>query len=248
MSFRIMCVALWFVFSMAGASLAEEKANPDLELALQLASLLQSARSVVAAEQAHINDPDIADKGLSGDAVLARATAGYLERTGTDLAAVAPDTVNAKLLAAMSAAVRQVMDENAATINHAGIGFKGFVPAVFARLVNEHFSLAAGDLAVIKVTAPLDLVRNRKSRPDAWEAGVIKDHLLSPDWVKGEVYSEVTEVKGRPAFRAMVPEYYGEGCLACHGAPKGEVDITGYPKEGGTLGDLGGVISITLFQ
>jgi hypothetical protein len=27
-----------------------------------------------------------------------------------------------------------------------------------------------------------------------------------------------------------------------------EVDITGYLKEGGKLGDLGGVISITLFR
>ncbi|MEO8242437.1 MAG: DUF3365 domain-containing protein [bacterium] len=217
-------------------------------MALQLASLLQSARSVVASEQAHINDASLADKGLSGDVVLARATAEYLKKTGTDLAAISPDSVNGKLLAAMSGAVRQVMDENAASINHPGIGFKGFVPAVFARLVNEHFGLAAGDAATIKVTAPLDLVRNRRARPDAWEAAVINDHLMSPDWAKGEVYSELTEVNGRKAFRAMVPEYYGEGCLACHGAPKGEIDITGYPKEGGKLGDLGGVISITLFQ
>jgi len=45
-----------------------------------------------------------------------------------------------------------------------------------------------------------------------------------------------------------VPEYYGEACLACHGNPKGEVDITGHPKEGGALGDLGGAISITLYR
>ena len=38
------------------------------------------------------------------------------------------------------------------------------------------------------------------------------------------------------------------GCLTCHGEPKGEIDVTGYPKEGGKLGDLGGVISITLFR
>ena len=44
-----------------------------------------------------------------------------------------------------------------------------------------------------------------------------------------------------------MPEYYSKGCLACHGEPKGELDVTGYPKEGGKLGDLGGVISVTLF-
>jgi hypothetical protein len=90
-------------------------------------------------------------------------------------------------------------------------------------------------------------VRNRKSRPDAWEDQVITEYLLSPEWQKGAVYSSLTETGDREAFRVMVPEYYTEGCLACHGSPAGEVDVTGYPKEGGALGDLGGVISITLY-
>ena len=46
----------------------------------------------------------------------------------------------------------------------------------------------------------------------------------------------------------LVPEYYGAACLSCHGEPKGEIDITGYPKEGAKLGDLGGVISIAIFN
>jgi hypothetical protein len=46
----------------------------------------------------------------------------------------------------------------------------------------------------------------------------------------------------------MVPEYYAASCLACHGSPKGEMDITGYPKEGRSVDDLGGIISITLYH
>jgi hypothetical protein len=46
----------------------------------------------------------------------------------------------------------------------------------------------------------------------------------------------------------MMPEYYASSCLSCHGSPKGETDITGYPKEGGHEGDLGAIISITLFD
>lgn len=248
MIFRTAFAAMCSLVILAGAGTSQVKTEEDLALALQLATLLQSARSVVASEQAQINDPAIGDKGLSGAVVLARAAAGYHERTGRDLAATPQDSIDGRLVAAMSAAVQQVMDENAATINHQGIGFKGFVPAVFARLVNERFSVGAQGVAEIKVTAPPDLVRNRKSRPDAWEAQVILDHLLAPDWEKGAVYSELTESNGRAAFRVMVPEYYGEGCLACHGMPLGEVDITGYPKEGRKLGDLGGVISITLFK
>jgi hypothetical protein len=58
----------------------------------------------------------------------------------------------------------------------------------------------------------------------------------------------MVSINGRPAYRIAVPEYYRQSCLACHGSPKGEPDITGYPKEGRKLGDLGGVMSIVLFQ
>ena len=227
---------------------AETTEGEDLDLALRLAAMLQSARAVIAAEQDRINDPALGDKGLSGKAVLARATETYLERMGALPAPAAPDPREAAVMAAMDAAIVEVMDANAGSIDRAGVGFKGFVPAVFGRLVSESFSEKVGGLAAIKVTAPAELVRNRKARPDPWEAQVITDHLLSPGWERGAVYAAEAEVAGQPAFRVMVPEYYGQGCLSCHGAPKGELDITGYPKEGGTLGALGGVISITLIR
>ena len=48
--------------------------------------------------------------------------------------------------------------------------------------------------------------------------------------------------------RTLIPEYYGPSCLTCHGSPQGEIDITGFPKEGAREGDLGGIISITLYR
>jgi hypothetical protein len=36
--------------------------------------------------------------------------------------------------------------------------------------------------------------------------------------------------------------------LSCRGGPKGQPDITGYLKEGGTPGQPGAVISILLYQ
>lgn len=227
---------------------AQQSNDADLDLALQLAVLLQSARSVIGAEQALINDPAIGDKGLSGTEVLSRATAAYLAKTGTPPLSDGLDARDAELVAALMDSITEVMDANAGSINREGVAFKGFVPAVFGRLVTEAFGDKVGDMAQIKVTAPVNLVRNRKSRPDAWETQVITESLLSPDWPKGAIFSALTETGGRQAFRVMAPEYYSDGCLACHGSPAGEVDITGYPKEGGELGDLGGVISITLFR
>jgi hypothetical protein len=119
---------------------------------------------------------------------------------------------------------------------------------VFGRLVNERFKEKVGDQARIKVTAPVSLVRNRAARPDAWETEHIQEELLDPSWPKGQVFAATTEQNGREAFRILVPEYYSAGCLTCHGEPKGEIDITGYPMEGGRLDDLGGVISVTLFR
>ena len=123
-----------------------------------------------------------------------------------------------------------------------------FLDRVFARLVAESFDHLAKGEAEVKVTAPLELVRNRKARPDPWEIEIIEKRLLDPAWSPGQPFSAKVETNGRPAFRVMVPEYYVESCLVCHGSPKGEMDITGYPKEGRKLNDLGAVISITLYH
>jgi hypothetical protein len=71
---------------------------------------------------------------------------------------------------------------------------------------------------------------------------------MSATWPKDQIFSEVAKSKGKDAYRTAMPEYYGASCLSCHGSPAGEVDITGYAKEGAAVDDLGGVISITLYR
>jgi general secretion pathway protein A len=46
-------------------------------------------------------------------------------------------------------------------------------------------------------------------------------------------------------LRVVMPIYYAKDCLACHGEPKGDLDISGYPKEGHKEGDLAGAITVT---
>ena len=220
----------------------------DLAIAQSVAEMLRDARTVISEKQDLINDPNLGDKHLTGEAVLNQAIAIYTKATGVDPKKIDPSTRQARLLRAMMGAIVEVVDDNQATINEKGTGFKGFIPAAFARLVDEAFERLAKGEAEVKVTAPSELVRNRKARPDAWEADIIKTKLLDPAWPTGQPYFATAEAEGRPAFRFMVPEYYGESCLTCHGTPKGEMDITGYPKEGGKLNDLGAVISITLYH
>jgi hypothetical protein len=228
-------------------SVSAPAAEDDAAIAQSLAEMLRAARVVIAESQAKIDDAAVGDKGLSGRVVLDLAIQKYKAATGVDPASIDPKLRQGVLLQALEDSIVEVMDENQAQINAKGTGFKGFIPAVFARLVDEAFARHAKGEAEIKVTAPANLVRNRKARADAWEANVINTKLLQPDWPKGQPYSATVQ-EGRPAFRIMVPEYYAESCLACHGTPKGEMDKTGYPKEGGSAGDLGAVISITLFR
>lgn len=241
----VMAIA-WAALSPTGASRAAT--DDDTEVAMRLANLLRAARSVISNNQALINDPDVGDKGLTGDKVLAEAILLYEAQTGEDPRDADPASREGQLLQAQMDAILAVMAENQPSINAPGIGFKGFIPAVFARLVNENFNAAVGDLARAKVTAPPELVRNRKARPDDWEKAVIAEDFLAPGWETGMAFSEIVDVEGRDAFRILVPEYYGASCLSCHGEPAGEVDVTGYPKEGGKEGDLGAAISITLFK
>jgi Protein of unknown function (DUF3365)/Photosystem II reaction centre N protein (psbN) len=222
--------------------------NEDPTIALSLAEMLRDARAIISNNQSRINDPGLGDKGLTAQIVLDEAIETYKKNTGVDPRTVDPASYQGRLLRAMMAAIGEVVDANQTTINVKGIGFKGFIPAVFGRLVAESFARSAKGEAELKVTAPPELVRNRKARPDSFEETIIKSKLLDPAWPRGQPYAAMAEARGGEAYRVMVPEYYAASCLICHGSPKGELDITGYPKEGANLEDLGGVISISLYR
>ncbi len=242
-SFLSLFIAALPILSLASARAASDE---DRAIADSLAAMLRAGRSVISESQPLINDPKAGPKGLTGEAVLARALAAFEKATGVDPRSLDAASRQGRLIGFEMKAIVEVMDANQATIDTPGMGFKGFIPAVFARLVSEAFDKMAAGEASIRVTAPPELVRNLKARPDAWEKQVIADEFRSPTWPKGQSYEAVVGEGSAKQFRIAVPEYYSASCLSCHGAPKGEMDITGYPKEGAKLGDLGGVISIEL--
>lgn len=244
----------WFTFvlvlaigTLAHSGSSAERPD-DQAIAERLAEFLRSARTVVSSYQELINDPTRGDKSLTGERVIAEATAIFELKTGQNPLARGPQSREGRLLMAQMDAIRDVMAENQGTINASNVAFKGFIPAIFARLSNEKFEERVGVEARIKVTAPEGLIRNRTARPDGWERVVLSEKFADADWPREQSFSEVVDVNGRTAFRLIVPEYYEASCLACHGGPEGELDITGYPKEGGKEGELGAAISVTLFK
>jgi hypothetical protein len=218
------------------------------QIANNLATMLRSGRTVISRMQDRINDPNIGNKGIDGKWVLVEAGALYQQSTKIDPITIDPSSLNGQLIRSQMDSIAEVIEVHQATLNRPGVGFKGFIPAVFSRLVNEAFGRRAQGVAEMKVTAPPQLVRNPKVQPDEWELNIIQTKLQSSAWPKGEAYTVIAPKNGTVAMRTLLPEYYGQSCLGCHGSPKGEVDITGFPKEGAHVGDLGGVISITLYR
>jgi hypothetical protein len=223
-------------------------AESDAHVAKSLATMLSAARTVISKNQDRINDPNIVNKGIDGKMITAEASAIYTKAMEVDPNLIDPHSLEGQLLRMQLDSIAEVMDVHQDTINRQGVGFKGFIPAVFARLVNEAFVRRAAGIADIKVTAPPLLLRNPKVQPDSWEMEIIKSKLLSPSWPTGQTYSAAVSKDGVEAERTLFPEYYGRSCLSCHGAPQGEIDITGFAKEGAKEGDLGGIISITLYR
>ncbi len=219
-------------------------AGPQADSGKELTTLYRSARKVISKNQGLINEKR-SGKKLTADYVIKTTLMNFKDATGHELD-MGNDPLGGKK--AMLAAVRSVMDEAQDLINDADVGFKGFLPAIFARQVGTAFGKNTGGKITIKLTAPKKYVRNRANRPDKWEKSVISGKFAKAEYEKGKPFYEDSSVKGKAAFRYILPEYYSESCLSCHGGPKGSLDITGGKKEGGVLGELGGAISLTIYK
>ena len=84
--------------------------------------------------------------------------------------------------------------------------------------------------------------RNSADQPDEFESAAL---TAFNDGTAAE-FSEIAKVDGKEVFRYVAPMRIEENCLDCHGEPAGEIDVTGFPKEGWKLGDVGGAISIVM--
>ena len=215
-------------------------ANEATEVAEHLIELVKIGREVVSEHQATINDATKAEKGFTADFVADEVMERFKKKTKIDLRV--PNVVpQASFYLALVEAEREVVDEAQPVINRQGVGFKGFLHAVFARRVGEHFNKKTG--IRMKLTG-IDY-RTPKSKPDEFEQEVLR-MFSDPRHPKDQVYVRSTMVDGRPVLRMMDPEYASVSCLSCHGAPKGEQDIAGMKKEGWKEGSLAGAISLVL--
>lgn len=217
------------------AGAANESETADL-----LVKLLKAGRGVVSANQDLINDATKGYKGFTAESLESTVISKYREQTKIDLSKP-PSTQPERLLHFLLQSGKEVVAEAQPIINKQGLGFKGFLPAVYARKTGEKFYQKTG--IRLKLTG-IDY-RFPGNKPDEFEFEVLK-MFADPRHPKGQEYSKSTMVNGKPVLRLMSPEYAAATCLKCHGDPKGERDITGGRKEGWKEGDLAGAISLML--
>jgi hypothetical protein len=244
---RMKKIMVTLVLLGVGLSPTTALANPDvIETGRLLAVLLDSGRVTIGANQSLINDPAKGDKGFTPEVFEQQLIATFKQRTGIDLAdlknAQVPENARPMLLQLVEESKKTVASYQA-TINIQGIKYKGLIPATFGTEAAARFQRWSG--IYLKQTAPDHLLRNPKNKADEFEAAAFQK-FADPSYPRvGEKILSETVEDGK-TMRILLPLFLGKACLSCHGRPKGERDISGYPKEGGIEGELGGAISVKL--
>lgn len=117
--------------------------------------------------------------------------------------------------------------------------YHGLHCAVAGRVIAQLFSNQTDYVTRFVKDSP----RNVLDTPDAFETEALIS--FAADDSQMEFYA-VADYEDAEMFRYVAPMYIEENCLQCHGEPAGELDITGYPKEGWKVGDIAGAISIAI--
>ena len=241
----LMCfVALWCLTQ--NISVAADNTESDLsETGRLLAILLDSGRVAIGRNQTLINDPSNAQTAFTPELFAAQATAIFKERTGhnlDDLPNANVPTLAKRLLKRLMMESKKTVESYQPVLNMKGLKYKGLIPATFGTETATRFQKWSG--VYLKQTAPEHLVRNANNKPDSFEAEHMKE--LSEASSQRNKETVISKVDGGNSVRVLLPLFYEKNCLSCHGEPKGERDISGYSKEGGREGELGGAISVKI--
>ena len=208
-----------------------------------VALLLDAGRMAVSKHQDLINDGTKGPKGFTPEVFDREMLTIFRQRTGIDLTASDNGVPNAAkpLLDRLREESKKTVASYQPAINMEGIKYKGFIPATFATETAKRFRTWTG--IYLKQTAPDGLLRNPANKANAYESEMMARFATDGQRPADGIVSELQDGK---LLRVLLPLYYDKTCLACHGEPKGERDISGYPKEGGKEGQLAGLISISV--
>ncbi|MBA5862607.1 MAG: DUF3365 domain-containing protein [Nitrospira sp. CR1.1] len=224
---------------------ADDSASDVSETARLLAILLDSGRVAIGRNQALINDPENAQTAFTQELFATHMTAIFKERTGhnlDDLPSASVPALAKRLLERLLLESKKTVESFQPVLKMKGLKYKGLIPATFGTEAATRFQKWSG--VYLKQTAPEHLLRNANNKPDSFEVEHMKE--LSAATFQGNQETVISKIEGGNSVRVLLPLFYEKACLSCHGEPKGERDLTGYSKEGGKEGQLGGAISVKI--
>ena len=230
------------VFSSRGRAQDHEQERDTSRL---LAILFDSGRLVVGMNQELINDESKGDKGFTSAVFEKQVLTVFQQRTGINLSNSSEKipALARPLLDRLLEESKKTIDSYQTPINIPGIRYKGLIPATFGTETAKRFQTWSG--IYLRQIAPEKFLRNAKNKPDTYEAAVLQA-LAEQTSTSAESPPKWEVTDGGQTLRLMLPLYYSKACLECHGEPKGQRDISGYPREGGKEGELCGAISVKL--
>jgi len=235
-------ISLSLVFFLTWPNIGRAQApREDAEITAQhLAILLNVGRLIIERNQTLINDPRRGDKGFTPEVFEHEVVDEFIGQTHIDLKNLPSHlpSLAKELLPVLLQSSKEVVADAQLVINQKGIGYKNFVPATFGSQAARKFS----NRSHVKIKQTTLNPRNLKNTPDAYEENALKRLATQP----ASNTSIIEWIDNDTTLRALTPIYYSKDCLACHGDPKGILDISGYPREGAQEGDLAGAISIQI--
>lgn len=154
-----------------------------------------------------------------------------------------------RMLVSEMDAVWDFVSINQYTINHTSQGeydFKRLHCAIAGKAVAALFSRGSDYSMRFTNLNP----RNFYNAPDDYERAALEGFYANAasrptEMAQEEVYGFGGDAGGS-VFRYVRSMVYDSECMECHGTPKGEIDVTGYPKEGAHIGDIAGAVSVVV--
>ncbi len=237
--FVSLAILMGFVLSLA---VTPAWSGEDEAVANELTTLLKASRAVLVQNKPLIKNPQKA--GIGVDKFLSITYNNYEKATGKKFKKGSGNIGKAQdqLIQAIQQVVGDVVSGKDTALDPKG----RFLPAIFARKAAAKFGQVSGGQMTLKLTTRDEYLVNASNKADTWEKSVIDGKFLKQGWKKGQSYSQVTQHKGKKAFRLISPEYFKKGCMGCHGGKNGaKIHASKMP---GLVGQLGGAISVSIYK
>jgi len=245
-------VILLFIILCIKIAQADDVVVHDKESITEIAKVYHASMVYIFNKQSLINSSTQNKDGLFGQSFIGKIQSTYKVMFNQPF----PKQTD-KHISNLLTLMMLVMEDNRTLLLDNDIGFKGFIPAIFAFQLSQKFKERGFGLN-IKFTNFEDRVRNKLNSPDYWEENALT--TLKERSIK-EVYDNDTSFEGMAALRYMRAVEITPMCLNCHGVPQDNPvnservkeqwhhkDKTGFLMEGWKLGELGGGISVVLYQ